>query len=276
MPYDEAQELEKGNLFSHWLGANSKFSNLLIQDVLYSASSRARSVRRRFKTASRSQASSLKTSGSKAGFYGLQVQDYMYLLNGSLANPVLMPAGLGTVSIEQHSKKYPEIHNADDQPVEESPAKLRSNVMDEAEVLVYVGDGTQSPSICPVALRGVAYGGNVDTQLAATQSWWSSSEMGWFQLTAVWILPGFPVRQNFAWFGALAVENEGDLSDKSNPWDLVIRNVDILDLRLRKPHLGTRITLHHMEISIREHCSTGNLEPILLVQLDFIKCRLIS
>ncbi|KAF8146003.1 hypothetical protein K438DRAFT_1781451 [Mycena galopus ATCC 62051] len=107
------------------------------------------------------------------------------------------------------------------------------------------------------------------------------------------ILPGFPVRQNFAWFGALAVENEGDLSDKSNLWDLTIRNVDILDLQPRKPHLGTWVTLHHMEISIRECCepnthksmmlkdlnyvgSTGNLEPILLVQLDFIKCRLIS
>ncbi|KAF8149321.1 hypothetical protein K438DRAFT_1779385 [Mycena galopus ATCC 62051] len=102
------------------------------------------------------------------------------------------------------------------------------------------------------------------------------------------ILPGFPMRKTFAWFGALAVENQGDLSDKSNPWDLTIRNVDILDLRPRKPHLGTRVTLHHMEISIRERCkpnthksmmlkdlncggSTGNLEPILLVQLDFIK-----
>ncbi|KAJ7891515.1 hypothetical protein B0H13DRAFT_1887145 [Mycena leptocephala] len=48
------------------------------------------------------------------------------------------------------------IHNVDDQLVEESPAMLRSNVMDEAEVLVYVGDGTQSPSTCLVALRGVA------------------------------------------------------------------------------------------------------------------------
>ncbi|KAF8183017.1 hypothetical protein K438DRAFT_1767077 [Mycena galopus ATCC 62051] len=174
------------NLFSHWLGANST-SCILLPLALKVFIVVSRPLQDPRVQVSRPRA-------PRPDFQGLQVQDYMYLLNGSLANPVLMPA-LGTVSIEQHSKKYPEIHNADDQPVEESPAMLRSNVMDEAEVLVYVGDGTPSPSICPVALRGVAYGGNVDTQLAATQSWlqcgpiqkWAGGQpsAGWFQLTAV-------------------------------------------------------------------------------------------